>query len=150
MKTTRLLSIAFFLTILLISSGLRVQAQTPAPVPNGSGVQMLTPEQKLDKRLAHMQKKLKLTDAQVAQLRTILQQHMDKLQADRQTMQQAAPGSDARKDARKQLVADAKSLSSELKPVLTPEQIKEFKKMRIEQINRHEARLEKRKNALSK
>jgi Spy/CpxP family protein refolding chaperone len=146
MKTTRLLSIALLVTILLTGS-LRAQEQTPPPA-NGSSVQMLTPEQKLDKRLAHLQKKLKLTDAQVSQLRTIIQQHMATLQADRQNLRQAAPGTDARKDARKQLATDAKSLTSDLKPVLTPEQIKEFKKMRIEQINRQEERLEKRKNAI--
>src|SRR6185312_3112760 len=49
-----------------------------------------TPEQRLEKRLTYMQKKLGLSDQQVSQVRSILQQNQAKLKADRQAFKNAA------------------------------------------------------------
>ncbi|SRR5579883_422837 len=115
-----------------------LQAQTP-----------LTPQQKIEKRLAHLQKRLGLSDQQTAQLKTILEQNMAKLQADREAVENAAKG-DAKKDAKKQLISDRKSMMDQLKGVLTPDQLAKFKKMRLMQIERREKRLERQKQRLQK
>jgi periplasmic protein CpxP/Spy len=109
----------------------------------------LTPEQRIEKRLAHAQKRLNLTDDQVAKLKAILEQNMAKIKADRQAMKNAQPGP-ARQDARKQMQADAKSMRDQIKTVLTPEQLKKFKELRIQQIERRQQRLEKMKQRLQK
>jgi Spy/CpxP family protein refolding chaperone len=110
---------------------------------------MLTPEQRIEKRIAHEQKKLGLTDDQVAKLKAILEQNMDKLKADREAMRSAAAGT-ARQDARKTFMADMKSMREQMKPVLTPEQIKMWKQEKIDRIDRREERLEQRKQQLQK
>jgi len=114
---------------------------------NGPGT--LTPEQRIEKRLAHAQKRLNLTDDQIAKLKAILEQNMAKIQADRQAMRAAQLGP-AKQDARKQLQTDAKSMREQMKTVLTPEQIKKFKELRIKQIERRQQRLEKMKQRLQK
>jgi Spy/CpxP family protein refolding chaperone len=123
----------------LVISGV-ASAQTP----------VLTPEQKIEKRLAHAQKRLGLTDQQVDQLKTILVQNQQKMQADRQALAATTKGTDARKDALKQLGVDRKDLAGQLKSVLTPEQLRKFKAMRIAQIERRERRLERREKKLMK
>jgi Spy/CpxP family protein refolding chaperone len=109
---------------------------------------LLTPEQKLDMRLAHVAKRLKLTDAQTAQLRTIWQQSAAKIEADRAAVEAAAPGTDARKDARKQLAADLKTRDAQLKSVLTPRQLEKFKRMMIRNLERRERRLHREEQKL--
>ena len=111
---------------------------------------MLTPEQRIEKRLAHAKKKLGLSDDQVAKLKAILEQNEAQLKADREAMRSAAPGTDAKKDARQKLLADTKSIREQLKGVLTPDQLKKWKEMKMEQIDRREQRLEKRKEMLKK
>ena len=110
----------------------------------------LTPEQKIEKRLAHVQKRLGLTDQQVDQLKTILVQNEQKILADRQALAATSKGTDARKDARKQIATDSKDETGQLKGVLSPEQLKKFKQMRIAQIERKERRLERREDNLKK
>jgi len=135
------LFIALLFGVSLIISGVAV-AQTPPP--------SLTPEQKIEKRLAHEQKRLGLTDQQVDQLKTILEQNQQKIQADRQAIQAAPEGTPARKDARKQLWADQKTRAEQFKSVLTPEQYRRFKVMRIAELERRERRLERQENRLMK
>jgi hypothetical protein len=110
----------------------------------------LTPEQKIEKRLAHAQKRLGLTDQQVDQLKTILVQNEQKIQADRQALAATTQGTPARKDALKQIATDRKDETGQLKGVLSPEQLKKFKQMRIAQIERKERRLERREDNLKK
>jgi hypothetical protein len=133
------LFIAVFFGVSLFVSGVAA-GQTPS----------LTPEQKIEKRLAHAQKRLGLTDQQVDQLKTILVQNQQKIQADRQALAATTKGTDARKDALKQIGADRKDLGGQLKSVLTAEQLRKFKAMRIAQIERRERRLERRENKLMK
>src|ERR1051326_9062178 len=76
----------------------------------------LTPEQRIEKLLAHAQKQLNLTDDQVAKLKAILKQNQAKIKADRQSMRAAQPGP-AKQDARKQLMTDAKSMRDQMKTV---------------------------------
>ena len=109
----------------------------------------LTPEQRIEKRLAHAQKRLNLTEDQVAKLKAILEQNHAKIQADRQAMRAAQPGP-AKQDARKQLQTDAKSMRDQMKTVLTPEQLKKFKDLRIKQIEHRQERLEKMKQRMQK
>ena len=104
---------------------------------------MLTPEQKMDKRLAHVTKALKLTDAQADQLKSIWEQNDSKLEADRDAVQAAAKGTDARKDAIKQLATDRKAMMEQMKGVLTADQLKKFKKMRLQMVERREEHLKK-------
>ena len=110
----------------------------------------LTPEQKIEKRLAHAQKRLGLTDQQVDQLKTIMVQNEQKIQTDRQAIAAAAKGTDARKDALKQLATDRKGETGQLKSVLTAEQYQKFKRMRIAEIESKERRLERRERRLEK
>ncbi len=84
------------------------------------------PEQKLELRLAHVAKRLKLTDAQTDQLHTIWQQSAPQIEADRSTIETATPGTPARKTARAQLAADLKARDLQLKTVLTPDQQRKF------------------------
>ena len=135
------LFIALLFGVSLVVSGVAA-AQTPPP--------SLTPEQKIEKRLAHAQKRLGLTDQQVDQLKTILVQNQQKIQADRQTIAATTKGTDARKDALKQIAADRKELAGQLKSTLTPEQLRKFKAMGIAEIERRERRLERRENKLMK
>ena len=132
-------------------AGTTAMAQTPTgggmtPAPNAP---MLTPAQRLERRLAHEQKALGLTDAQVAQLRTILQQDQAKIQADRAAMRAAQPGA-AKQGARQQLAADGKSMRDQLKGVLTPDQLAKWKAQKLNQLDRRERRLEHRKQMLKK
>lgn len=109
----------------------------------------LTPEQRIEKRLAHAKKRLNLTDDQAAKLKAILEQNQAKLKADRLAMKNAQAGP-ARQDARKQMMADMKSMREQMKAVLTPDQLKKFKELRLKQIEHRQQRLEKRKQRLQK
>jgi Spy/CpxP family protein refolding chaperone len=135
------LFISLLFGVSLITSGVAA-AQTPPP--------SLTPEQKIEKRLAHEQKRLGLTDQQVDQLKSILEQNQQKIQADRQAAAAAAKGTPARKDALKQLAADQRTRAEQFKSVLTPEQYRRFKAMRIAELERRERRLERQENRLMK
>ena len=108
-----------------------------------ASAQTLTPEQKMDKHLAHLSKVLKLSDAQSDQLKSIWQQNASKIEADRDAVQAATRGTDARKDALKQLNTDHQAMMQQMKGVLTPEQLKKFKQMRLAMVERREAHLEK-------
>ncbi len=143
MKTKTILFILILGVSLALSSA--ALAQTPnttqAPV-------ILTPEQKLEMRLAHVAKRLKLTDAQTAQLRTIWQQAAPQIEADRSAIEAAAPGTPARKAARVQLAADLKARDMQLKTVLTPPQLAKFKRMMIRDLERRELRLRREEQRL--
>ncbi|MDP4199217.1 MAG: hypothetical protein Q8922_05600 [Bacteroidota bacterium] len=146
----RLKTLAFtfaFLTALATSGFAQVPTTPDNGTTNGA---MLTPEQRLEKRLAHAQKKLDLSDDQVAKLKTILGENMTKLRTDRQALRSAAEGSAERKAARQQMMSDMKSMREQLKSVLSPEQLKKFKQMRLDQIERQEKRLERQKKMLNK
>ncbi len=148
MRTKIILFTLFFGTSLALSN--LAVAQTPAaqtPATTQAPV-TLTPDQKLEVRLAHVAKRLKLTDAQTDQLRTIWQQNAAKIEADRAAVEAAAPGTDARKDARKQLAADLKARDGQMKTVLTPEQLRKFKRMMIRTIERRERRLHREEQKL--
>jgi Spy/CpxP family protein refolding chaperone len=111
--------------------------------------QTLTPEQRIEKRLAHAKKRLDLTDDQVAKLKAIFEQNQAKIKADRLAMKNAQPGP-ARQDARKQMQQDRKGVRDQLKGVLTPDQLKKFKELRLKQIEHRQDRLEKMKQRLQK
>ncbi|MEO6939078.1 MAG: hypothetical protein ABI444_02920 [Candidatus Kapaibacterium sp.] len=111
----------------------QASAQTAAQTPPGqiapaTTYQKLTPEEKIQKRMEHLQKKLNLTDQQAAQMRTVLEQNAARLRADRDAVHAATDAN--RKAARMQLRTDQKAMRGQLKGVLTPEQLKKFKEMR--------------------
>ncbi|GEM_PF-2183060 len=110
---------------------------------SGQAPAMLTPQQRMEKRFEHLKKVLNLTDAQADQLHAIWQQNASKIEADRDAIRAAAPGSDARKAARKQLAADMKALHEQVKSVLTPAQEKKFKQIMLRRVERREKRLNK-------
>lgn len=135
MRIKTLLLALLFGSSLALASIVSAQTTTQAPV-------MLTPQQKMEKRLAHATKVLKLTDAQADQLKSIWEQNAAKLDADCDAMRAAAKGTDAHKDAVKQLATDRKGMMQQMKSVLTPEQLKKFKKMMLRNIERREKRLQ--------
>jgi Spy/CpxP family protein refolding chaperone len=145
MKTKIILFALFFGTLILGNNV--ALAQTPTTPPAQTPV-ILTPEQKLEMRLAHVAKRLKLTDAQTDQLRTIWQQSAGQIEADRNAIETAAPGTPARKAARVQLAADLKARNMQLKTVLTPPQLAKFKRMMIRTLERHELRLRREEQKL--
>ncbi len=108
-------------------------AQTNPPI--------LTRHEIMQKRLAHMKKALKLTDAQSAQLKAIWQQNATELKADRAAIKASAKGSSARKTAFAQLRTDRKAMMKQMKGVLTSEQLKKFKRIMLRNIERRERRL---------
>jgi Spy/CpxP family protein refolding chaperone len=136
MKTKTILFALFFGVSLAFGSV--AMAQTPATTPAPT---ILTPEQKLEKRLAHDAKRLHLTPAQTDQLRTIWEQAAPQIQADRSAIEAAAPGTPARKAAREQLATDLRARDDQMKTVLTPEQLRKFKRMLIRDLERRELRL---------
>ena len=138
MKHKNLILTALFSASLAIAS--IVSAQTPA----------LTPEQKIEKRLAHVKQRLGLTDAQADQLKAIFEQNQQQLIADRQALKNAVPGNGAKKDAAKQLQSDRKAMMEKMGAVLTPEQREKFKQMLVERIDRKQERLERRKEMIMK
>jgi Spy/CpxP family protein refolding chaperone len=145
MKTKIILFTLFFGTSILGNNV--ALAQTPTTPPAQAPV-ILTPEQKLELRLAHVAKRLKLTDAQTDQLHTIWQQSAPQIEADRSAIETATPGTPARKTARAQLAADLKARDLQLKTVLTPEQQRKFKRMMIRNLERRELRLRREEQKL--
>jgi Spy/CpxP family protein refolding chaperone len=125
-------------------------AQTDSVAHRHPGMMRMMSPKMIDRHLHMMKTKLNLTDAQVDQLKSIMQQHMDKMKADMDAIKNALKGSDARKDARKQMVEDRKAMMNmdDVKSVLTPEQFKKFKAMRLMQIERSEKRLQAQKKNL--
>ena len=147
MKALNLKTLLFTLSLmtapLLTVSTVAAQAAAPAP-PSGvqSAPVQLTDEEKMERRiehLQHMQKKLGLTDAQVAQIKSVWQANKAKLLADRQAFQTSSGC--ARHAAHKQLNNDRKSMMAQVKAILTPAQQKQFAEMR--EMNR-ERRIERR------
>jgi periplasmic protein CpxP/Spy len=116
------------------------------------GGMMMPSEHMMEQHIHMMKTKLGLSDAQVDQLKSIMGQHMTKMKADMEAVKNAPKGSDARKDARKQMMDDRKAMMnmSEIKSVLTPDQYKKFKAMRLMQIDKSEKRMEARKKELEK
>jgi len=104
----------------------------------------LTPEQKMEKRLAHAKQKLNLTDDQVAKLKAVLQQRQAQILADREAFKNAEKGSDARKAARQKMMADNKAMVEQLKGVLNEEQLAKFKKMRMIQMEKRKEHMERK------
>jgi Spy/CpxP family protein refolding chaperone len=142
MKTKIILLTLFFIASVAI--GNVALAQTPptqAPV-------MLTPQQKLEKRLDHVAKRLKLTQDQTAKLRSIWESDDPKIQADRAAIEAAARGTDARKDAREQLAADLRARNGQIKSILTPEQFHKLKRMRLLDLERRDMRLQREERRL--
>jgi Spy/CpxP family protein refolding chaperone len=125
------LKIFFFAAALSVAPfATSAYAQVVTPPPQSAPVQ-LTDEQKMERRiehLQHMQKKLGLTDNQVAQIKSIWQANKAKLLADRQAFQSASGA--ARRAAHKQLNADRKSTMGQVKGVLTADQQKKFAEIR--------------------
>ncbi len=108
----------------------------------GSGHKKVnTPEERMDNRLKLAKSHLGLTDEQVSQLRSVLAQNQDKLQADRKKFEAADSGSTERKAARKQLKADRTAMMDQLKGVLNEEQMAKFKKMKLAKIDDDEERV---------
>jgi Spy/CpxP family protein refolding chaperone len=143
---TKIILFALFFGSLIVGNNVAL-AQTPTTPPAQAPL-ILTPEQKLEMRLAHVAKRLKLTDAQTDQLRTIWQQCASQIEADRSAIDAAAPETPARKAARAQLAADLKARNAQLKTVLTPPQLAKFKRMMIRNIERRELRLRREEQKL--
>jgi Spy/CpxP family protein refolding chaperone len=147
MRTKIILFILFSGATLTINSVAQAQTPTEQTTTTQAPV-ILTPEQKLEMRLAHVAKRLHLTDAQIAQLRSVWEQSAPQIEADRNAVAAAAPGTPARKAARAQLAADLKARDMQMKPVLTPEQLLKFKRMMIRNLERRELRLQREERKL--
>ncbi len=136
----------FILTILFcasltasVSLAQVTTAQTPA-VP--------TLDQSTERRLEHVAKKLNLTEAQTNQVRTIWQQSDPQIAADRVAVASSAVGTPDHKTAKKQLAADQKNRNTQLKAVLTPDQLKQFKEMMLQNLQKREQRIQKEEQKL--
>lgn len=87
----------------------------------------MTIAERVEKRLEQMDKQLDLTDAQVAQLRVILTEDMQKLQNAREAMKAARTADKvqdkaAREAARAEMKAQMQTTKDRISAVLTPEQ----------------------------
>jgi periplasmic protein CpxP/Spy len=87
----------------------------------------MTIAERVEKRLEQMDKQLELTDAQVAALRPILTEDMQKLQNAREAMKAARDADKtqdkaAREAARAEMKAQMKTTKDRIASVLTPEQ----------------------------
>ena len=82
-----------------------------------------------EKRLEHMKKALNLTDAQVAQIKTVYENNKAEFQSDRTAIKAAAKGSDARKAAFKKMRSDMQAMRTQITPILTPVQQAKLKQM---------------------
>jgi hypothetical protein len=109
--------------------------------PNDSTISALSPEQRVDLRLAHAKHVLHLSDMQASQMRTILLAHEVELQADRVSLESTVPGTMERKAARQKLLADMRGMNSELKPILTPRQLVKWRKLLVRELRRRERQL---------
>jgi len=142
----RLLAIGFAFALLTMSGISYAQTTTTtSSTTTTSAPATLTPEQKLQHRmdhLDHMKKRLGLTDDQVAKLKTVMEQNEAKLVADRAAMK-AATDHTSRRAARTLLIADRKAMMQQMKPILTPEQLKKYHEIREHQ---REVRQERRSN----
>jgi Spy/CpxP family protein refolding chaperone len=141
---------AVLVTIVAVGTS-RAQADSTQGHHHHGGM-MMTSEHMMEQHIHMMKTKLGLSDAQVDQLKSMMQQHMTKMKADMEAVKNAPKGSDARKDARKQLTDDRKAMMNmdDMKSILTPEQYKKFKAMRLMQIDKAEKRMEARKKELQK
>ena len=81
------------------------------------------------KRIEHMKKALNLSDAQVAQIKTIYQKNEATFKADREAMKAAAKGSDAKKAAFQKMRADMQAVQAQVTPILTADQQAKWKEM---------------------
>ncbi len=87
----------------------------------------MTVAERVEKRLAQMDKQLELTDAQVAQLRPILTEDIQRLQNAREAMKAARTADKlqdkaAREEAREEMKAQLKTTKDRIAAVLTAEQ----------------------------
>ncbi len=137
-----------FLLTLLFALSLAVGSTACAQDSTRQTPTILTAQQKLEMRLAHVAKRLHLTPAQTDHLRTIWEQSAPQIDADRSAIEAAAPGTPARKAARAQLAADLKARDMQMKTVLTPEQLRKFKRMMIRNLERRELRLQREEQRL--
>jgi periplasmic protein CpxP/Spy len=83
--------------------------------------QKMTPEQRIEKRVERMDARLDLSDAQVAQLRTVLREDQARIQQSREAMK-AATTDAQRQAAREQMVANFKTAKERVDAILTEEQ----------------------------
>lgn len=123
--------------IVLIGQGSLAQtATTKQHAPSENAYKQLTPEERIEKRLDRMSKKLELTEQQKAEIRAILKEDLADLQAARAAMKNAETP-EAKKEARFEFRAQAKTTQERIASVLTTEQraqVKEFRQERREKV----------------
>lgn len=119
-----------------LSFGTVVKAQTTSSASSTATVNSnavvhprLTPEQKQEKRLAHMKKQLALSDAQVSQIRALWAQDKAKIQSDVQNLKSQPKGTTERKADRQMVKADRQDVQLQLKGILTADQQAKLKAM---------------------
>ena len=143
MKHRTLVLTALLVSAIFFSRSAPAQddAAKPKKARAASHAKIATPEDRLDNRLKLAKTHLGLTDPQVDQLRSVLGQNQDKLQADKKKFLAADSGSKERKVARKQLMTDRKAMLDQLKGVLSEEQLAKFKKMKLAKIEDEDERV---------
>jgi protein CpxP len=103
------------------------QADKPAMHQKGQQFKNMTVAERVEKRLEQMDKQLDLTDAQVAQLRPILTEDIQRLQNAREAMKAARTADKTqdkatRESARDEMKAQLQVTKDRIAAVLTPEQ----------------------------
>jgi len=121
MKTKSTL-ITFALAALLAMPALRAATSDDAPLPPPPG--RPDPAAMREHRMEHLEKKLKLTDAEKTQINAI----WDKAEADGKALRE--DDSLSRRERRHKLRALMKSTHDQVRAVLTPDQQKTFDTMR--------------------
>ncbi len=91
-----------------------------------------------DRMIDRMKDKLGLTNAQVSEIKVIYAKHEGALKADREAVQAAANGSDAKKAATQKMRADMEQVQAQFRPILTPDQQIKWDQLRADQKKRRE------------
>ncbi|TGD82691.1 hypothetical protein [Hymenobacter wooponensis] len=107
----------------------------------GQGRMNMTPEQRADMQAQHLTKQLGLSADQTTQVRSIALAEAQELQSARGN---ASAGTD-RQAAMQSMKATRDKYDTQLKAVLTPEQLTKYTQMRDQQMDRHQEGMQKGK-----
>jgi periplasmic protein CpxP/Spy len=117
--------------------------QTPPRQDRQARAERLDPEQRIERRVQMLDKRLNLNDTQVARIRTILTQESDEMQArfqkGREGRQRAEGQGDAQRDSlRAQIKQFRDRTDTAIQEVLNADQKAQYQKLQAERGKRHE------------
>lgn len=124
----------------LAAGAAMAQQEAPPPPPPGVQQQGPPPPMNPERRVQRMQQRLDLTPDQTAQLRSILVDGMQKMDALRMN------GSMAAQDLRAQMQSTRKEMEAKIRGLLTPEQQAKFDQMQQQMRAREKARRAEQQN----